>query len=52
MTNPLYEGEIENARLKSVRDFWRMRHDSNRLFLEESLIWDRKVYGAEWYERD
>jgi hypothetical protein len=27
-----------------------MRHDSDRLRLEESLIWDGRFYGAEWVE--
>ena len=47
MTNPLKEGEVEQIRRMSVRDFWVIRHDTDRLTLEESLIWDGRYYCSD-----
>lgn len=49
MTNAILPGELQRNRLLSVRDFWRIRHDTDRLMLEESLIYDGRFYGAEYW---
>lgn len=50
MTNAVTEGEIKMAKRLHVRSLWKIRHETEEIMLEESLIWDGRFYGSEYRE--